>query len=56
MGGETYFGDFLNVSDRLEPQLNFTKGGHVAGILRGSTTTVSLLDGETGDGLPGEHD
>jgi hypothetical protein len=48
-----YLGDFLNISDRLEPQLDFAEGGHVAGILGGGTVTVR--DGETGDGLPGEH-
>lgn len=51
----TYFCDFLNVSDRLEPQLDFAEGGHVAGILGGSTLTVSLLSGKTSDGLPGKH-
>jgi len=51
----TYFGDFLDVSDRLEPQLDFTEGGHVSGILWASTVTVSLLYGETSDGLPGKH-
>ena len=48
----TYLGDFLNVSDRLEPQLYFAEGGHVAGILG---VTVSLLCGEASDGLPGKH-
>lgn len=50
-----YFSYFLNVSNGLEPQLDFTESGHVAGILGSSTVTVGLLRGETGDGLPGKH-
>ena len=30
----TYLGDFLDVSDRFEPQLNFAQGSRVSGILR----------------------
>ena len=51
----TYLGDFLNVSDRLEPQLDFAQGSHISGILGSSTLTVSLLCGEASDGLPGKH-
>ena len=50
-----YFGDFLNVSDRLEPQLDFAEGSHIARILGASAVTVSLLCGETSDGLSGKH-
>ena len=34
----TYLGDFLDVSDRFEPQLNFAQGSHVSGIFISKTT------------------
>jgi len=47
--------DFLDVPDRLETQLNFTKGGHVPGAGWGGAKHWRVRDGGAGDGTTSKH-
>lgn len=49
----SYLCDFLDVSHRLETQLNLAEGGHVASICRSSDQCGLLRD--TGESSTGKH-
>src|SRR6266446_4994842 len=48
-------GDFFDVPDRFETQLNFAEGGHVPGTGWGGAKHLRLRDGCAGEGTTGEH-
>jgi hypothetical protein len=51
---DTNLRDLLDILDRLEPELNLSEGGHVAGIL-GCSAQDGLLGGDAGERPPCEH-